>query len=56
MSGPEPPPSEARLHGWLFIESIAFKGILCLSQNSRLSGPPQAPTLMLSGKVPLKPL
>ena len=33
MSGPEPPPSEVRLHGWLFIVFIA----------SRISGDPLRP-------------
>ena len=54
MSGPEPPPTEARLHGWSFIESIAFKDIMYLSQNPRLSGPPQAPTLVTPSKIQLK--
>ena len=56
MSGPEPPPTEARLHGWLFYSIYRFCHILLPSLPAARRGPPQAPALVTLGKVSLKTL
>ena len=48
MSGPEPPPSEARLHGWLFYSIYCLLHIQLLSLPASRRGPPQAPALVNS--------
>ena len=55
MSGPEPPPSEARVS---YSNHITFplKSPSGIERTSRLSGPPQAPTLVTPGKVTAKSL
>ncbi len=55
MSGPEPPHTEARVS---YSNHITFplKSLPRTEKASRLSGPPQAPTLVTPGKVTAKSL
>ena len=41
--GPEPPHTEARLHGWLFIVNIALNTLRTSPETHARRVPPQAP-------------
>ena len=45
MSGPEPPPTEARLHGWLFSGVFDKSTFSYFLESPACCNPPQAPAL-----------
>ncbi len=54
MSGPEPPPTEARFTIGLLSDIFEKSKLCCFPRYSRLCGPPQAPSIVMPGETSQK--